>query len=206
MTRHENASPVALTAPLAVRPRTGGARTQRRAFLPSRTTNRRESRSWSPADEARPAALRLLGGVPQIQEECREMRMTTAIESVFQDLRYWRCACCARIRRLRLRRFWCSALGVGANTAIFGVANAVLLRPLPLPEPARIVRLWDTFGTPGNYGHVSYPNFEDWRSWSHSFFAMAVFAERGIRANRHGRGGSAGGRLRPRLASSMYWA
>src|ERR1700733_11012134 len=41
-----------------------------------------------PADEARLAALRLLGGVPQIQEECREMRMTTAIESVFQDLRY----------------------------------------------------------------------------------------------------------------------
>src|SRR5580658_7806752 len=41
-----------------------------------------------PAAEARLAAMRLLGGVPQIQAECRDMRMTTAIESVFQDLRY----------------------------------------------------------------------------------------------------------------------
>ena len=131
-----------------------------------------------PADEARFAALRLLGGVPQIQEECRDMRMTTAIESVAQDLRY-------AVRVLRKNPAFASAavlvlgLGIGANTAIFGVANAVLLRPLPFPEPARIVRLWDTYGTPGNYGPISYPNFEDWRAWNHSFSAMAVFAERG---------------------------
>jgi predicted permease len=131
-----------------------------------------------PAAEARLAAMRLLGGVPQIQEECRDMRMTTAIESVFQDLRY-------ALRVLRKNPAFASAsvlvlaLGIGANTAIFSVANAVLLRPLPFPEPARIVRLWDTYGTPGNYGPISYPNFEDWRAWNHSFAAMAVFAERG---------------------------
>jgi predicted permease len=132
-----------------------------------------------PAVEARLDALRSLGGVPQIQEACRDMRMTTALESVLQDLRY-------ALRVLRKNPAFASAsvlvlaLGIGANTAIFSVANAVLLRPLPFPEPARIVRLWDTYGTPGNYGPVSYPNFEDWRAWNHSFSDMAVFAERGF--------------------------
>ena len=130
-----------------------------------------------PAVEARLAALRLLGGVPQIQEECRDMRMTTAIESVFHDIRY-------ALRVLRKNPAFAAAsvlvlaLGIGANTAIFSVANAVLLRPLPFHAPERIVRLWDTYGTPGNYGPISYPNFEDWRAWNHSFSAMAVFAER----------------------------
>jgi putative ABC transport system permease protein len=67
------------------------------------------------------------------------------------------------------------ALGTGANTAVFSVVNAVLLRPLPFPEPRQLVRLWDTFGTPGNLGPVSYPNFEDWRHWNGSFSGMAAF-------------------------------
>jgi len=93
-----------------------------------------------PAVEARLAALRLLGGVPQIQEECRDMRMTTAIESVFHDIRY-------ALRVLRKNPAFAAAsvlvlaLGIGANTAIFSVANAVLLRPLPFHAPERIVRL-----------------------------------------------------------------
>jgi hypothetical protein len=145
-----------------------------------------------PADEARFAALRLLGGVPQIQEACRDMRMTTAIESVVQDLRY-------ALRVLRKNPAFASAsvlvlaLGIGAHTAIFSVANAVLLRPLPFPEPARIVRLWDTYGTPGNYGPVSYPNFEDWRAWNHTFSDMAVFCGTGLCAYRSGRGDATAG-------------
>jgi putative ABC transport system permease protein len=72
------------------------------------------------------------------------------------------------------------ALGIGANTAIFSVANAILFRPVPFPEPQQLMRLWDNFGTPGNLGPVSYPNFKDWRSWNHSFSGMAAFAERGV--------------------------
>lgn len=132
----------------------------------------------TPADEARLAALRAWGGVSQIQEECSEMRMTTAIESVYYDLRY-------ALRVLRKNPAFAAAsilvpaLGIGANTAIFSVANAVLLRPLPFPDSERVMRLWDTYGAPGNYGPISYPNFQDWRAWNRSFSDMAVFAERG---------------------------
>jgi predicted permease len=131
------------------------------------------------ADEARLAASRLLGGVSQIQEECRDMRMTTIVEGFFRDFRY-------ALRVIRKNPAFASAsilvlaLGIGANTAIFSVANAILFRPLPFPEPQQLVRLWDTYGTPGNLGPISYPNFQDWRSWNRSFSAMAVFAERGL--------------------------
>jgi predicted permease len=131
------------------------------------------------AAEARFAALRVLGGVSQIQEECRDTRMTTIIEDFVRDFRH-------ALRVMRKNPAFASAsivvlaLGIGANTAIFSVANAILFRPLPFPEPQRLVRLWDNYGTPGNLGPVSYPNFKDWRSWNHSFSAMAAFAERGL--------------------------
>ena len=68
------------------------------------------------------------------------------------------------------------ALGIGANTAIFSVVDAVILRPLPYPEPSSLVVLW------GNVKRVqverrgtSYPDFIDWRGQSRSFETMAVF-------------------------------
>jgi putative ABC transport system permease protein len=131
------------------------------------------------AGESRLAALRLLGGVSQIQEECRDMRMTTLVEDSFRDFRH-------ALRVMRKNPAFASAsilvlaLGIGVNTAIFSVSNAILFRPLPFPEPQQLVRLWDTYGTPGNFGPISYPNFLDWRSWNRSFTALAVFAERGL--------------------------
>jgi predicted permease len=135
--------------------------------------------------EARFAAFRAVGGISQIQEECRDMRMTSMTESFFRDLRH-------ALRMIRKNPAFASAsvlvlaLGIGANTAIFSVANAILFRALPFPEPQQLVRLWDNFGTPGNLGPVSYPNFKDWRSWNHSFSAMAAFAERGLVLTGHG--------------------
>ena len=68
------------------------------------------------------------------------------------------------------------ALGIGANTAIFSVVDAVILRPLPYPEPARLVELW------GNVKRAkverrgaSYPDYVDWRTESRSFESMAAF-------------------------------
>src|SRR5271156_4432846 len=65
------------------------------------------------------------------------------------------------------------ALGVGANTAIFSIVNAVLLRPLPFKDSSQLVRLRETHKNVGNVS-VSYPDFLDWREQSHSFAAMAV--------------------------------
>ena len=71
------------------------------------------------------------------------------------------------------------ALGVGATTAIYSVINGVLLRPLPYPEPDRIVQLWQ-LGERGARGQVSDPNYDDWKAGTRSFAAMAQFTDGGI--------------------------
>ena len=68
------------------------------------------------------------------------------------------------------------ALGIGANTAIFSVVNAVLLRPLPYAEPARLVSVAGTdTGRPGARIAASYPDFFDWRERNRSFEGLAAY-------------------------------
>ncbi len=66
------------------------------------------------------------------------------------------------------------ALGIGANTAMFGIVNAVLLRPVPYPQPDRLLKLYSS-GRGFHQAAVSYPNFLDWQRSSRSFQEMAAY-------------------------------
>jgi putative ABC transport system permease protein len=73
------------------------------------------------------------------------------------------------------------ALGVGANTAIFSVVNAVILRPLPFSNPGQLVRIWESNVERGwPTFAVSHPNFLDWRAQAKSFQAMAAVDNIGL--------------------------
>ena len=77
------------------------------------------------------------------------------------------------------------ALGVGGNTAVFSIVNAMLFRPLPFPDPDRVVLAW--VKTPAtSQSAASYPEFEDWKAQSRSFADLAVW--RGQSVNLTGSG------------------
>ncbi len=67
------------------------------------------------------------------------------------------------------------ALGIGANSAIFSVIEAVLLRPLPFANPGQLVRMHETEAAPGNYPFTG-PDFLDWKTQNHTFQDMTLFA------------------------------
>ena len=86
-------------------------------------------------------------------------------------------------------------LGIGANSAIFSVVNAVLLRPLPLFEPDRIVRIYSTEQPSGASLGISYPEYLDWKAQAHSFVAISAmrafsFTMTGIGSPQHLKGTS----------------
>ena len=84
-----------------------------------------------------------------------------------------RSGCFERIRGFAAAAVVTLALGIGANTAIFSVCNAVLFKPLPYAEPSRIVTLWER-QRDGTLSDVAPANFVDWRDASRSFSGMAA--------------------------------
>src|SRR5215475_5098308 len=97
------------------------------------------ARGMTPED-ARYAALRGFGGVELVKEESRDVRGVRLLEELWQDLRYG-----ARMLMkncgFTLAAALCLGLGVGVNTAIFSMVNALLLRPLPVPQADQLVVL-----------------------------------------------------------------
>ncbi len=76
------------------------------------------------------------------------------------------------------------ALGVGANTAIFTVVNAVMLRPLPFADPDRLIRVWESNPSGGwPTFSASHPNFLDWRATSTSFDGLAAMTNASFSAS-----------------------
>lgn len=137
-------------------------------------------------DEARHAAQRNFGNATRVKEEVHEMWGWIKLEQLIQDLGY-------ALRTMRkspgftITAVVSLALGIGANTAIFTVVNAVLLRPLPFPEPGRLVQIWEEKPSTAYFRNVVNPfNFLDWRERTHSFSGMA--AVQGLTTNLTGVG------------------
>ena len=131
-------------------------------------------------EEARRQAILKLGGVAQTEERYRDRRGLPGIENLGRDLLFG-------LRMMRRNPGFTAVavltlgLGIGANTAIFSIVNAVLLHPLPFPRSEELVIVWATNEDNGNNEDVtSYPNFEDWRSASGSFERLAAFTTRGM--------------------------
>lgn len=127
-----------------------------------------------PPDEASYAAHRAFGNTALIREQTHEAWGIASFERLAGDVRY-------ALRQMRRSPGFAIAailtltLGIGASTTIFSVADAVLLRPLPYPQPQRIMRIWEK-APDGHTMNIAQKNFEDFRAQNHTFAAMAQYS------------------------------
>src|SRR3954470_20128476 len=126
------------------------------------------------AADARLAARRRFGSVAYLKEQCRDMWTFDPFETLLQDVRY-------AFRTLRkapgftLVAVFALAVGIGGNTAIFSLLDAVRGGALPYRDADRLVLIWGTvLRSKVERRGASYPDFQDWRRQSHSFEDMAA--------------------------------
>lgn len=125
-------------------------------------------------EQARLAARKRFGNVTLTEERTRDMWTWTVLETLKMDVLY-------ALRQLRhspafaVVAILTLALGIGANTAIFSVVNAVLLQPLPFAAPDRLVSGFETEGAPGDYP-VNEADYLDWQARNHSFDSTSGYS------------------------------
>jgi putative ABC transport system permease protein len=125
-------------------------------------------------DEARRRARVTLGPIRQLRESHDEQRGLPLVDRVTQDVRF-AFRMFAKAPAFTLFAGAALALGIGATTAVFSVANAVLIRPLPYPDASRLVMIWEddtNYGFPRNNGSPF--AFEQWRQRNHVLEDMAA--------------------------------
>jgi predicted permease len=150
-------------------------------------------------EEARRHACRSFGGIEPMKEDHRDQRSVRWVENLVRDVRYGM-ASLTRDPGFAAVTIGLLALGIGANTAMFRIVDAVLLKPLPFSEPERMVRLWET-PTPTQHNNTTTLTFLDWKRQGSIFEALSV--EESIRAAVAA--GNEPARLSGKLVSADYF-
>jgi predicted permease len=139
----------------------------------ARETQDNIDRGMTP-EEARYAAMRKFGNVTRVKEETREVWSVVWFEQLMEDVRFG-------LRMLRKSPGFTVvaaltlALGIGANTYIFSIVDALVLRPIEFADPGRTVALWERLPASGiDRNEVSPANFLDWKAQNHVFDHIAV--------------------------------
>jgi predicted permease len=118
-------------------------------------------------------ARRALGSLTRISEDLHDLRALPLVETLWQDLRY-------TVRMLRKSPGFAAAavltlaLGIGANTAIFSVLNAVILRPLAYPRPEQLMKIVSVFPGTGDFW-ISAPEYVEFRRWTRAFSSVGAY-------------------------------
>jgi len=127
-----------------------------------------------PPKDAERAARIELGGVTQVKEQVREARLGNWLRSLITEWGY----CFRQLRRspgLTSAAILTLALGIGATTTIFSLVYGILLRPLPYPEPDRIMAIFE-LSSKDRPTRLADPNFDDFRDQNQSFQAIAKYS------------------------------
>jgi putative ABC transport system permease protein len=124
------------------------------------------------ADEARRETRLQFGGVEPAKEECRDARGINFVETFWRDFRY-AVRSFGRTPGFTAVALLALMLGIGANTAIFSVVYAVLLAPLPYPNPDQLVMVWSKIN--GHRARVSAGDYLDWKRQSTAFQSLGAW-------------------------------
>ncbi|MEM7416614.1 MAG: ABC transporter permease [Gemmatimonadota bacterium] len=125
--------------------------------------------------EARRRAMILFGGMDRFGERTREARGTKLWEDVMQDLKYG-FRMIVKNPVFSAVAVFTLAIGIGANTAIYTVVEAVLLEPLPFEEPDELTLLWTRNDEQNQSKYMVSPmDFDDWRNMNATFESMAAY-------------------------------